>query len=376
MAHTPRKHRGKLNSKAAINKAIVDLQPFSNFGGLNDIIPFGLDNLYPDRILEAIRQSPTAKGCVKSLREFVFGQGVALGGDTVVNRTGETLNDVISQSVRDYIRLDGFSLHFNFNLLGQIVEIFNLQIEYVRKWRTLDKVDIGVWNRSNRNFVAEYITIDIYGLHNPIDKMRSEGFDRYKGQVLYFSKDAEIYPTSVLDGSTLSAEYEREAQIYPYANIKNGFSTNAIIKLPSLSVGAGNDGAKNLTDELNKLHGAENAGGSIVVPVTIGESGDPKDYKMVEFLTPTNVDALFVNQNNKAKNNLLTTYTMIEELLGPSKDGAFSDASFDQAFNVKNGTTEGDRKIIERQFNKILPASVFPVDKIEIVPLKMKTTAQ
>ena len=111
-----RKHRGRLNSKSAISRARVELSNYVHFGNGNEIVPFGLDNLYPNRIIDAIRESPTSKGCIKRLEEFVFGQGITMGGDIHVNRTGETLNDILSQSIRDYSKLSGFCLHFNFEL--------------------------------------------------------------------------------------------------------------------------------------------------------------------------------------------------------------------------------------------------------------------
>ena len=371
-----RKHRGKLNSKLALAKARVKLARYYSFGSGNDIIPFGYDNLYPNRIIDAIRESPTAKGCTKRFHEFVFGQGVSLGGDEIVNRSGETLNDILSQCVRDYSRLNGFCLHFNFNALGQIIEVFNVQMMYVRKHRTLDKVDVGVWDMQSEGYLGqEFITLDLYGVYDPVARMVEQGWQNYKGQLMYFSHNSDIYPDATLDGSTLSAEYERESQLYPYSNIRNSFSANKIVKLPTLTAGEKSQNqVDSLQSDLATLHGAENAGGSVVVPVMVGDDGKPVDFKMVEDLSPTNVDSLFVNQNASAERALLKTYTMPEILLGVSSQGMFNQAAFNDAFNYKNADTEMDRKIVEREFNKWLFNSVFYTDKVEIVPLEMKQT--
>ena len=63
---------------------------------------------------------------------------------------------------------------------------------------------------------------------------------------------------------------------------------------------------------------------------------------------------------------------MPKVLLGVSDSGMFNQASFNDAFNYKNADTEGDRKIIEEEFEKILECSIFPLEIVEIVPLEMK----
>ena len=369
----------RLNSKAVINRMRVDSLPYSVFSGNNDILPFGVDNLYPTRVLTAIRKSPTSLGCIKRQSEFIMGEGFANGvGDIVVNCRGETLNDIAWQVIRyGYCDLYGFALHLNFNSLGQICEIFAVNLEYIRKHRDLNRVDYGIWAVNGNSFLTgEYVTVDLYGSLDPLERIAEEGFDKYKGQVLYYSKDSEIYPTSPLDSAIISASYEREAQLYPYSNIKNGFSGNTIIKYPTIAQGEeGQEEIDKITKDLEALHGAENAGHSVVVQVPVGSGGDPKDFKMVENLSPTNIDGLFTNQNAKAENDILKVYNMPKVLLGISDQGMFNAASFNDAFNYKNSDTESDRKAIERVFNKVLAKSCFGVTKTEITPLKMRGQA-
>jgi len=122
------------------------------------------------------------------------------------------------------------------------------------------------------------------------------------------------------------------------------------------------------------MRGAENAGKSLVVTTPLNNQGDAKDFTMVEHLTPTNIDKLFVNQNKKAEQDILKTFTMPKILLGISDEGMFNQASFNDAFNYKNADTEGDRKIIERVFNKkVISNSVYDL-VVEIQPLEMKET--
>lgn len=372
----PIKNTGRLHSKAAINTIKLESLPYFFFSGNANIIPFGVDNQYPFRIKEAIRKSPTAQGCLKRDSEFIFGNGFMNGGEIIVNRDGETLNDILWQCIKNgYSLYSGFGIHLNFNSLGEICEMFSVDLEYVRKWRDLSAVEYGIW-RENGNYFTEFhnVSIDLYDRRTLYDKMRMSGVTKYRGQIYYYAKDAEIYPSSPIDASIVSASYEREAQIYPYANIKNGFSGNTVIKYPTLSMGEeAEEEASEVQKNIEKMHGAENAGSSVVIPVSVDKDGNAKEFKMVEHLSPTNVDGLFVNQNTKAENDILKVYNMPKILLGVSDQGMFNEASFNDAWNYKNSDKEIDRKSVEREFNKILQHSIWSnIGKVELQPMKMR----
>lgn len=404
-----RNNRGQISTKAVINNIKVNSLPSFSFGSNSDIIPYGEDNLYPQRIFQAISKSPTAKGCVKRLREFISGLGVSIGGDIEVNRIGETVNDLLSQCVKSYSEQGGFAIHFNFNIFGDITEMSFVDLRFIRKTKDCKQVVFDDWEKIGNYYVSqEDVIIDLYNSKTSksevikFAKGAKRKFNQYKGQVLYWSKDYQIYPTSPLDSSSVSASYELEAQVYPYANIKNGFSANKIIKYPSMLAGEetiedrnelgqlsiDNNGfypadqynpyneltnsQSKLEKDLQSLHGSQNAGSSLVVEVPVGVSGEFKDFKMVEDLSPTNTDALFVNQNKKAENDILKEFTMPKILLGVSDNGMFNEASFNDAFDYKNSDTKGDRKIIERVFNSFLPNTVFGINSIEITPLNMR----
>jgi hypothetical protein len=364
-----------ISTKAAINQIKVDSLPYSYYNGREEIIPYGTDNLYPDRIIEAIKKSPTARGCAKREAEFIFGQGIR--NDIIVNRHGETLNDVIRQFIFDgYSQLGGGGIHLNFNLLGQICEMFFVSYEFIRRHKTLNKVEYGIWREDSQSVFLDQNnkTVFTYNPEKFIEQViESGGFYNYNGSVCLYSKNVGLYPDSPIDSASISASFEREAQVYPYANIKNGFSGNTLIKLPTMSDGdEADDEADSLSERIKDLHGAEKAGSSIVTTVPVNSEGEARPFQMVEHLSPTNVDGMFEKQNYKAENNILKCYTMPGILLGVPSEGMFNEASFNDAFNYKNADTEGDRKNIERFFSKILSNSVFGIDKFEIVPLEMK----
>lgn len=362
-----------INSRATLNRIKIESMPSFTFSGSNPIIPAGEDNQYFTRINTAIRKSPTALGCVKKQAELIFGNGIEGGhGDIVVNRNGETLNDIVWQCIRHgYSTLYGYALHFNFNILGQISEISFVDIEYLRKHRDLTKVDFGIWSPNYRSFLSmQTVTVDLFGTRNPLEGIKKYGLD-YRGQVAFFSKDMEVYPTAPIDSAVISASYEKEAQIYPYANIKNGFSGSTIIKFPTTAMGSeSNSEIDELQKNIDSLHGAENTGKSVIVAVQTNMDGSAVPFQLVEHLTPPGIDNLFVNQNAKAERDILKVFNMDIALLGvrDPNGGVFSSEAKADAFNSKNIDSEGDRKAIERYFNKIMPLTVFGISEIKLSP--------
>ena len=261
--------RAKFDSKAAINQMKIDALPYSYYSAASAIIPYGDDNLYPNRITKTVRKSPTAKGCIKRTSEFIFGQGLALGGEMVVNRDGDTLNKVIAQAVKNYSEMNGFALHLNFNVFGEISEMFAVDLKYIRKSKNLKTAQYGLWEKNNRGATylgSDFVEVDLYGEVDPEKAIEENGLLNYKGQIYYFAKDFQIYPDSPLDSASISASFEKEVQVYQYATINNGFSGSGVLKVPVR--GQGEQADKNIEaaqSNLESLHGAPRAGSFITM---------------------------------------------------------------------------------------------------------------
>ena len=61
------------------------------------------DNLYPQRMLALLKNSPTGGTCCSRYENFIFGDGFRDRNlsELVVNRYGDTANDILQLSVRD-----------------------------------------------------------------------------------------------------------------------------------------------------------------------------------------------------------------------------------------------------------------------------------
>ena len=335
-----------------------------------DFVRYGKDDKYPTETFEAIRLSPTAKGCVDRKTQFVFGLGVDDTG-IIVNRHGDTLNQVLRKAINTYSWLNSYVFHFNYNLLGEIIEIQNVDIRYCRKKTGLKKGMIDQFSNGRSTFLSQRAEIFLYDYENLAQQIEDdEGFDNFNGNLFYWTVDGTIYTLSSADASLNSAQFESSVQVYNYATIENGFSASGVIKLPSLQNG---DDKEAFDKEIAALKGAANAGGLVSVELPQNIEGKNENVNMFEPFTIQNIDKMFVNQTKDSKEHILREFRIPEILLGTSPDGMFNQESFADAAIYYNNETEGDRLMLQESFNKFWENTVFKsqLNTIEIQPLDM-----
>ena len=374
-----KKLRKKASKEAFVNevdiKVITNDIKINNSGVINRnsdaVLYYGINNQYPNETYNAIRLSPTAKG-VKAMRsKFIYGNGIE-GGDIVVNRSGQTLNQVFRKIAGTASWLESYVLHFNYNLLGQIIEITPIDIRIVRKLQNLQQAMLANYNPGYGGYyTGDNIKIYLYNIAQLQKQIQADGgFDKFKGNIFYWTIENEIYTLSNLDASLPSAQLENKIQIYNYATIENGFSGSGIVKVPEFQNGK-ND---SLDENLQKLKGAENAGSWIKVTVPRNLAGDMGNLNLVESFTPNNIDKLYINQSQNAKNNILRENGFPEILLGVNNAGMFNQDSYDQAFNYYNSQMSETRSLIEESLNSFWENTIFSetLNDIQIIPLEMK----
>lgn len=92
---------------------------------------YGQDNLYPQTLKNIIAASSTGSECSDRFADFIEGNGfreVALS-EYVVNRKGDTVDDIHSLVCKDMADMNGIALHVNYNILGDIVELHHIPLK-------------------------------------------------------------------------------------------------------------------------------------------------------------------------------------------------------------------------------------------------------
>ena len=167
-----------------------------------EIVNYGIQNAYPQEADYAISGCSIADSCCDVLSEFTRGNGFADESLnlTVVNSDGQTLFDILKMVSKDYSRFNGYALHFNYNLLGEIVSIHHVPFTYCRLGlpdpETLRSNTIRVWDNWANESIKQnnsQALIKTYCRYNPtsvLDEIKAcGGIGKYNGQILYWTNE-------------------------------------------------------------------------------------------------------------------------------------------------------------------------------------------
>lgn len=332
----------------------------------DNIIPYDKDNLYPNKVKEIAQRSGTTIGAINKLSEFISGEGFPTMG-TIVNRKGQTLWDILRHIASSKAMFRGFALHFNYNMLGQIVEINPVNFEFVRWHKSLDKYVVNPDWSKRYDFKKQQTEYYLFNPNRVINEIQEcGGIENYKGQLYYWIPNKSDYYTPCTWDSVLDdAQFEAEAKLYGLSSIQNDYSLSGIISYPK-SISDEKD-IENIRKEVGKDKGSANAGGIRVVGAMPTEG--LTNWKWFTPMSRNNIDNLHTNQKEDAKFNIYAAFNMPPILAGVTKDGMFNQDSFADAFHYYNSATETDRKEVERELNKILSFSAWQsLGQVEITP--------
>src|SRR6201996_4746801 len=106
------------------------VRPNQTFGILN----YDMDNAYPQRMLELVAASPTAKDCWNKRAKFIGGNGFEAKnlGKQVINNHGLTIAKLLKAVATDKALFTGFGIHVNYNANFKIASVNYVKFEDIR----------------------------------------------------------------------------------------------------------------------------------------------------------------------------------------------------------------------------------------------------
>lgn len=183
-----------------------------------DIQGYGDDNLYAENLRNIINSSATGAECVDRYADFLEGEGfndIAFS-EVVVNHHRETTDELHSKICNDIATYNGFALHLNYNIYGEVTEISHVPFECCRlceadEWGYINKIAIhqdwtGTKQVQGKTLAVNRKNIDYIYTYNPDTEVVLQqieacgGIEYYQGQVLWVSLDGSfVYPTPKAD---------------------------------------------------------------------------------------------------------------------------------------------------------------------------------
>lgn len=371
-----RKHDRKL--KVAVNSIqrtvlVTRLAPTSQLRSW-DIVPYDGDNLYPNKIKAVAQRSNTTTSAARTLSKFITGDGISDEGINStseeginafpVNSEGDTIFDILRFTSGTRSIFNGMVLHVNYNILGEVMEINQVNFEFIR--RSSDRktfISNPDWQHRKKELDVEYFP---FNPDTAVNEIQEVGIENYNGQLCYWiPSKSDDYTTCTFDASMDDSQLEAEVKLYSLSDVQNGYSVGGIYRVPKQF--EGDEEMQSFIRQVESGSGSENANRTLVV--SIPATDETKDWKMFEPTQRTDIDTMFTNQIENARFNIYSVYNQPPILNGISKNGMFNAESYVDAFDYYNSQTKTMRMEAERFLNKIWGASIWAeMGKLVITP--------
>lgn len=330
---------------------------------------YGYDNLYPQSFKNIISSSSTGAECNERFADFIEGNGFSnvLFSEYVVNRRGETVDDVHALVCSDLACFGGFAIHVNYNLLGEITELHHIPFENCRLVEEDDngyvsKVAIhpdwsGKKTRKGQPIRVDRENIDYIDVFNPdvnvvLAQMEAAGgVELYKGQVMWVSMAGRnVYPVGKGDRVATEMSTDEGLANVKYRNVRCNFFPSSLIftRKGQGSPDDDSDNDSNFSDTLLELQGDTNAGKMLEVEL---ESEDDKPE--VVQLNTQNYDKEFTVTDASVVERIYSAYGQEPWYCIRIGKVGFSGDILNDAFEYYNSIVSKQQRLIERVFSRI-----------------------
>ena len=329
----------------------------------------GIDNLYPQRCEEAAKRSFTLNAVLKSVRDFLNGEGFEdpnIGG-LVVNTDGvipETLNRLLKKVCVTVSDFDTICLHVAYDMNYRISALTYVPLSFLRFSLPKDGVSTSFteihyntnWEESRgKNSRKKEVSIPYHVFNLDPDVIAAEieeagGIEFYQGQILYLSPSSWEYPTATFDAILEPAQAQHELSLFKLGYTQNGMlATLAVVFPGEFESDTDRDDFKK---SIKNRTGARNANKTIGIQ---DKSGTKRVKDMFQSLQPENLDKLFEVTEKSSKESIIENEGWPKILVGVQNDSTlFSSQTVVDAYTYANSKTRNRRLMISEIFSLLL----------------------
>lgn len=364
------------------------VRPNQTFGILN----YDMDNAYPQRMLELVSASPTAKDCWNKRAKFIAGNGFEEKdlGKQVINDHGLTIARLLKAVATDKALYTGFGIHVNYNANFKIASVNYIRFEDIRMGDTDCPDTAGKfavysdWGRKTwKNIMRSKVTfLDPYNPDPGVINQQvtnAGGWDNYKGQLFYFNPEINDYP--LIEADSVWEDFETEAGIKTFNNreVTTGFLPSTMLFMQSRREEADNSRPDSdeqhyynipsqLEKDLGAFQGAKSAQKIIVI--------EYEDESMKPEFQPYSIqnnDKLFEATERSVEARIIKGFSVPKELINAEKTSGLSNGSEKkQAISEFNDNTASDRLELSETFAELFShyyKNINPANNWNIIPV-------
>lgn len=339
---------------AAINQitetAVVSAEEKEVSG--KDFITWGANNKYPNYLWDLYSNCSTLQTIINTTGNYVCGDDIVcnISNFTTVNKKGETIKDIISRLVIDYLIFGSFAIQVIRNVNGGIAELYWVD---VNKLRSDEKNEVFFYSEDWSKSYGRVKTV-IYPKFGKDDKNATSIF-YYKG-----NKARGVYGVPIWSAAIKNVQIDCNITDFHFNEINNNFMTS---KLISFNNGIPNDEQKaeiehNLTE---KFAGAGNA-----ARVMLSFSDSKENAPEVIDLGSDNFPERYASLEKRNKEQIYCSFSATPVLFGlVTEANGFATNEYRDSYKLFNKTVVAPiQDVLVDTFNKIFGTA----DSITITP--------
>lgn len=330
-----------------------------------DYIKFGVDNLFPQQLIELYDSSAMNHTCIDAIQDGIYGEGIVEYGGEYINTQGETIDDVFERIALDYTLFGGYALNLIWNKEGtRIAEIYHLPFANVRSGKPDEEDKIhSYYYSSDWSQIRKYKPVE-YKCFDPTDNKKDNASQ------IYYCKDynpgQEIYPLPAYIGGVNDIQLDARVSRFHNANISNGLAPSMFVQFRN---GIPNpEERRDIYREIeDTFSGEENAGRFFLA---FSEPGKELQVTPIENAN----DDYYLTLEQRITSRILTAHRITSPLLLGIKDGAGFSSNADEIVtsysHFMNTVVRPKQTKILNTYGYILKLAGFNV-KLEVEPVPM-----
>ena len=263
-----------------------------------DYIKYGDKDEYPDYLTYLFNKSAKHSAIVSGKAFYIFGEGYE-NGEVVVNRLGDTLNDISKKSILDIEIYGGYRWEIIWNAGRKVCEIYHVDYTTIRVGKTGGYYFKECWDINNRD---EETFIPAFNPNNPFGS-QIYAYNEYRPKTRY-------YPLPEYIGSNNFIETDIEISKYYLSAIRNGMTPSKMIQF--FKGEPTEDKKREIEKRMSqKFAGAENAGKFLLV------FNDANATRSVEVndLSATDLDKHMIELNKTCQQEIFSGHRVTSPML-------------------------------------------------------------
>lgn len=311
-----------------------------------DYIKYGDDNRYPEYLTHLFNKSAKHNAILTGKAFYIFGEGYE-NGNVIVNRLGETLNDISKKAILDIEIYGGFRLEIIWNAARRVSEIYHVDYTTIRVGKSSGYWYKECWDINNRE---EETFIPAFNPSYPVGS-QIFAYNEYRPMTRF-------YPLPSYIGSNNYIETDIEISKYYLSAIRNGMTPSKMIQF--FKGEPTEDKKKEIEHRMQKkFAGAENAGKFILV------FNDANASKSVEVndLSATDLDKHMIELNKTCQQEIFSGHLVTSPMLfGIKTEGQLGgNTELKTAYDIFINTyAKPKANAFDKEINYLFSYSMFP----------------